>query len=1129
MKIIYKTKILCVLLFFSFNRNGHAQNENLRFDHIGIEEGLLNENITAMLQDSKGFMWFGTFDGLYKYDAYSFTKYQFDPFDSSSLSTNFIFTIFEDKYGTIWVSTFEGLCKFDRATEKFTRYKPSPDAKFSDPTISAINEDSDGMMWVGGASGALCRFDRQTGKFLEENFDHDLRGDQTSYNTNNTIWCIYKDSNSTLWVGSNTGLHEINLTQAKAGQLSDVRIKSYRNDPGNPNSLSSNIVISVMEDRAGVMWIATNDGLNSFDKKTRKFKRYRNDPGNIHSISSNNLVFWFGNGIKEDQDGNLWISTDKGLNKLNRDRTIFTSYFHNPDDPNSLSSDYIYCLQIDKAGILWAASKVGISSDAAWGAKLNKANLNKKAFGLRQHNPKDINSLSNNQVTAIVEDSAGIIWIGTYEGGLNRWDKRTNQFTRFRHSPANPKTLKYDAINAMLEDRHGHLWIGNGDVLSQLNKQTGEFTHYTSDNRVILSIAEDNQGLLWLGTGNGIRSFNEKTGEFVSWYYDPKNPEGISDGTATTIFADSKDNIWIGHGSRGTDKLNMKTGHFTHYKHDPHDSASISSNLVYSFYEYPKGNLWLGTWAGGLSYFDYKKESFKTYTDKDGLAGTTVFSIIEDNIGHLWLGTRNGLSRFDPATKTFTNYDYKDGLQGNIFAAGIKERGASCKGKDGTLYFGGINGFNFFDPLQIKPNSHIAPIVITQFKLFDSLVKGANELKEIVLDYDENYFSFEFSALSYFNPAKNQYAYKLEGVDKDWVYTGSRHYVGYTNIDPGTYTFRVKGTNNDGVWNEKGASISIIINPPWWRTWWAYSFYGVCFIAVIFLLDRYQRKRLINKERERAREKELEQAKQIEKAYTELKSTQAQLIHSEKMASLGELTAGIAHEIQNPLNFVNNFSEVNNELIEELKSEKAKLKSEEQDEILNDIFLNNEKINHHGKRADAIVKNMLQHSRSSSSQKEPTDINKLADEYLRLSYHGFRAKDKSFNATINTDFDESISKINIVAQDIGRALLNLYNNAFYAVDEKRKQQVEGYEPTVSVSTKRLDGKVEIHVKDNGNGIPQNVVDKIFQPFFTTKPTGQGTGLGLSLSYDIVKAHGGEIKVETKEGEGTEFIIQLPLI
>jgi len=274
-----------------------------------------------------------------------------------------------------------------------------------------------------------------------------------------------------------------------------------------------------------------------------------------------------------------------------------------------------------------------------------------------------------------------------------------------------------------------------------------------------------------------------------------------------------------------------------------------------------------------------------------------------------------------------------------------------------------------------------------------------------------------------------------------------------------------------------------------------------------------------NRQKQRAKIK-------IEKAYSELKTTQVQLIQSEKMASLGELTAGIAHEIQNPLNFVNNFSDVNKELLIEMKDEMNKGNIDDANAIANDVIENEEKINHHGKRADAIVKGMLQHSRSSTSVKEPTNINALADEYLRLSYHGLRAKDKSFNATLKTDFDNTIGKINIIPQDIGRVFLNLYNNAFYAVNEKMKTAGENYEPTVSVQTKKLNDKIILTVMDNGNGIPQKVVDKIFQPFFTTKPTGQGTGLGLSLSYDIIKAHGGEIKVETKEGEFTEFVISI---
>ncbi len=295
------------------------------------------------------------------------------------------------------------------------------------------------------------------------------------------------------------------------------------------------------------------------------------------------------------------------------------------------------------------------------------------------------------------------------------------------------------------------------------------------------------------------------------------------------------------------------------------------------------------------------------------------------------------------------------------------------------------------------------------------------------------------------------------------------------------------------------------------------------------LLDRVQRRRIISKERERTRARELAQAQEIEKAYHELKATQTQLIQSEKMASLGELTAGIAHEIQNPLNFVNNFSEVNSELIDEMNKEIEAGNIAGIKNIAGDLKTNMEKITNHGRRADSIVKSMLLHSRTSSGQKELTDLNALADEYLRLAYHGLRAKDQTINAQIKMDFDKQIGKVNIIPQDIGRVLLNLYNNAFYAVTEKRKGAPTGFEPTVSVTTKKIGEKVEIRVADNGNGIPQKIADKIFQPFFTSKPTGQGTGLGLSLSYDIIKAHGGDVKVESKENEGAEFVIQLPFV
>jgi signal transduction histidine kinase len=462
---------------------------------------------------------------------------------------------------------------------------------------------------------------------------------------------------------------------------------------------------------------------------------------------------------------------------------------------------------------------------------------------------------------------------------------------------------------------------------------------------------------------------------------------------------------------------------------------------------------------------------------------------------------------------------------------------------DGKILFGHPNGYFGFYPQKLKLAPGKTQLYITSFLLDNKeIIPGKNQLleqsiydtKKIRLNHDQNVFSFIATSIDFRYTGNNKIYYKLENFDKDWHSAVSEEKIQYFKVPPGNYTFRIKTANSsNGEWTEK--SIDLVITPPWWATWWAYVLYGILFISAAFLVHRYQRERLIRAERERARTKELAQAKEIEKAYHKLKVTQSQLIQSEKMASLGELTAGVAHEIQNPLNFVNNFSEVNSELIADMNQEIDAGNFKEVKAIAKNIEENEQKIMLHGKRADAIVKGMLQHSRASSGIKEPTDINALADEYTRLAYHGLRAKEKSFNATIKIDFDETIGNISIIPQDIGRVILNLITNAFYVVTEKKKENLNGYEPTVSISTKKMArtddpaGReiIEIMVKDNGHGIPQKVMDKIFQPFFTTKPTGQGTGLGLSLSYDIIKAHGGEINVKTKEGEGSEFIIQLP--
>jgi signal transduction histidine kinase len=541
-----------------------------------------------------------------------------------------------------------------------------------------------------------------------------------------------------------------------------------------------------------------------------------------------------------------------------------------------------------------------------------------------------------------------------------------------------------------------------------------------------------------------------------------------------------------------------------------------------------EGILWLGS-DDGLYKFDRNADAFIQYKISGSITDISfVNSMLEDNQKYLWLQTPDGLMSLNPQRNETRIYSKDYGVGKNEFLF------TSCyKGRDGKLFFIDAAGYYSFYPVEYIQGVKPPEIIFTDFRLTGQHVKpgkkeplkeSLSQAKEISLRYNQNVFSFDFAAIDYSNPEDNRHFFMLENYDDNWHPAGSELKAYYFNIPQGKYVFHVKATNSKGASAER--KIDIIILPPWWLTKWAYAIYGLLIFATVFATYRFQKLRIVLAEKQRTQKRELEHAKEIEKAYTELKGTQAQLIQSEKMASLGELTAGIAHEIQNPLNFVNNFSEVNKELLEEMKGEMAKGNLEDAKALANDVIDNEKKIYHHGKRADAIVKGMLQHSRKSTGIKEMTDINALADEYFRLSYHGMRAKDKTFNATMKTDFDPSIEKINVIPQDLGRVILNLINNAFYAVTEKKILSAAEYEPTVSVSTKKVGDKVLISIKDNGNGIPQKVLDKIFQPFFTTKPTGQGTGLGLSLSYDIVKAHGGEIKVETKECEGTGFVIHL---
>lgn len=520
-------------------------------------------------------------------------------------------------------------------------------------------------------------------------------------------------------------------------------------------------------------------------------------------------------------------------------------------------------------------------------------------------------------------------------------------------------------------------------------------------------------------------------------------------------------------------------------------------------------NLYIRLRNRGLVIFDGTNLDF--YTKKEGLPAANISNPVTDPFrGNVYFSSPSGALR----------------IHGKNFQTFHNDESIVSGGPSSSIMDGFGNVLEFYDGIGLyinKIEETSFPVVLSSVVVEDQVhyMKFPEELS-----YSQNSFVFNYAALNYREPRQTNYEHFLEGYDNGWSRPGNITFAEYQNLPSGDYIFRVRGVTSNGIKTNE-ASYPFTIHPPFYRTWWAYVIYGVIFILVVFAVDRLQRRRLLEKERKLISEKEVAHAKEIEKAYTELKSTQKQLIHAEKMASLGELMAGIAHEIQNPLNFVNNFSEVSTELVVELKEEMEKGEIEEAKAISEDVKRNLEKIHYHGKRADAIVKGMLQHSHKNNGKKEPTDINILADEYLRLSYHGLKARDNSLNVRITRDFDQSLTKIDVVPQDIGRVLLNLINNALYAAS-KKAEETDGFQPEVAVATKNTGSHVEIRVRDNGGGIPDEIREKIFQPFFTTKPAGEGTGLGLSLSYDIItKGHGGELKVESKEGKGTEFTIAIP--
>ncbi|MDM8525104.1 two-component regulator propeller domain-containing protein [Desulfococcaceae bacterium HSG8] len=815
MKTLFNTILFFVILLtFPGTRALSEPKRDIRFDRINAEHGLSNDSVWGIAQDTKGFMWFGTFDGLNRYDGHSFKVYRSDPDDPGSLSENAIRGLCADHTGVLWIGTWGGgLNLFDRETETFIHYKHRPDDphSLSNNAIRTIYEDRPGTIWIGTMNG-LNRFDREKKHFIR--YQHDPE-DQHSL-ANSTVWAVCEDRSDVLWVGTENGLSRMNRETGK--------FTSFRSNPEAPSTLSHNSVRSICEDSAGSLWVGTMKGVNRFDRKTSQFTRYQHNPGDPGSLS-HNLIFL----VHEDQAGIIWVGTwGGGLNQFDPETETFVHHTYNPGDPASLGNDNAFLFYEDRAGTAWIATD---------GGGISILDRNRKAFHHFRNIHGNANSLSHNAVRSLCEDR-GTLWIGTNSGGLNKFERDTGRFTHYRNDVNDQTSLATDSVWTVHEDREGFLWVGGlgGVGLNKFNPETEIFTLYSNDpadsgtlsHNSVFTVYEDRAGILWIGTwGGGINRFDRETGRFTRYQNDPDNPGSLSHNQILKIHEDRAGILWVGT-MGGLSRFDRKTEQFTSYFHDPDDSASLGNNLVASIHEDSGGSLWFGTVGGGLNKLSpghgREKGQFIHYTDKHGLASNTVWGILEDDEGNLWLSTTRGLSRFNPLTETFRNYDAIDGLQGNSFLAG-----AYHKSPGGEMFFGGTNGFNAFYPDQITDNPFIPPVVITDFHLANKpvpigkdsvLKKSITETGHLTLTYRDQVFSFEFAALNYQSPGKNRYKYKLEGFEKDWNEVDStRRYATYTNLDSGEYTFLVTGSNNDGLWNKEGAAVRIRIHPPWWATW----------------------------------------------------------------------------------------------------------------------------------------------------------------------------------------------------------------------------------------------------------------------------------------------------------------------
>lgn len=1056
-----------ILVILAFSSLMYAQKPTLRFQHFTAEDGLAQSSVFCILQDQKGFMWFGTEQGLNRFDGYKFIVHRFQYNDPDSLNNSYILSCFEDSSGVLWVGTNGGgLNKLEPDSVRFTGYLIDPESLSSLANIiNVILEDRFGILWIGTAGGGLKQFDRKTGTFI----DFPITKEGPEPPGIDTIIALREARDGSIWIGTGGGL---------------LRWDREKNETA-PIPLPVKQIRSLYWDRMGRAWVGTDIGVYEYEPGTRNSTHYRipADEENLYRANTINTFY-------EDRYGTFWIGTEYGVYIFDRLAGTYYRYFADRNDPYSLSSNRVTAIYEDRSGALWVGAQSG---------GLNKLNRSRQSFEHYYINPEHNRGLANWGIFAFYEDRQGLLWIGTNGEGLFSLNRENNEFKNYRNHSETPNSLSNNTIWALCEDRQGLLWIGTaGGGLNRFSRDTGTFTHYLHQPQnpnslcsdTISTIIEDRNGTLWIGTNGGLNRFDPRENEFVHYRANPDIPDTLAHNLVYVIYEDRRGKFWIGT-RRGACVFDPDRETFTTNRLNPRGTVGLPYS-VFSICEDKNGFIWLGT-TGGLNKIDPEKGIAAVYLEKDGLANDVINGILEDEFGNLWLSTNNGLSKFDPRTGKFQNYSVADGLQSYEFNGG-----AYFKSRGGELFFGGIDGFNAFFPRSVKDNPYIPPVLITDFQIFNQPVPVGKEFKggmilkksitaadSITLTHKHYTFSLEFAALSYIHSEENEYAYTMEGLEDTWNYVGQRRFVTYANLAPGEYTFRVKASNNNGVWNEKGAALKIRILPPLWETWWFRGVLGILILGLILAAFRL-RTRLIMK----------------------------RLLLEERMKMAGLeatriLAGGIAHDFNNLLATI--IGNIDMAISESTPGDMIH-------KMLSSAELSSRK-------AADLVQQFLTFSKGGILIKKTVRLQGIVRDAVQAVLG---------NSNIKCGFYlyDSLWPVDCDPLQISQAVKNIVLNSKQAMAEDGILEVSAMNKESAAD--RIPGGptgkcVCIFIKDNGIGIPKRNLSRIFEPYFTTggDVTQKGLGLGLSIVHAIITRHGGSIQVTSEVGEGTTVRICLP--